>query len=241
MSPRPSLSLNLFPNPTFKFELTKLPQAPPARVSPITIKTIDNTAQLGNSNPSKCSDRPSPSSSNALSFNSSSAQISPSISTREPSITKDTLHRQSAFQPYSNQSNFLKKIYPLTKNETVLTPYNMQTTAAPISTDVHAAQVETIVSNLGKSKQGHLCIYCGKVYSRKYGLKIHIRSVYRSEFRFIQYLTYALQVFDFLLKGIILYFRRISYRKVHHEKYSWKILPNFAFFLFTEPIPVTNP
>ncbi|XP_012245452.2 PR domain zinc finger protein 13 [Bombus impatiens] len=176
MSPRPSLSLNLFPNPTFKFELTKLPQAPPARVSPITIKTIDNTAQLGNSNPSKCSDRPSPSSSNALSFNSSSTQISPSISTREPSITKDTLHRQSAFQPYSNQSNFLKKIYPLTKNETVLTPYNMQTTAAPISTDVHAAQVETIVSNLGKSKQGHLCIYCGKVYSRKYGLKIHIRT-----------------------------------------------------------------
>ncbi|TMW41313.1 hypothetical protein DOY81_013607, partial [Sarcophaga bullata] len=28
----------------------------------------------------------------------------------------------------------------------------------------------------GASKQGHLCIYCGKVYSRKYGLKIHIRT-----------------------------------------------------------------
>lgn len=39
-----------------------------------------------------------------------------------------------------------------------------------------AAQLETIVSNMGTSKQGHVCIYCGKLYSRKYGLKIHIRT-----------------------------------------------------------------
>jgi PR domain zinc finger protein 13 len=32
-----------------------------------------------------------------------------------------------------------------------------------------AAHLETIVSNMGTSKQGHLCIYCGKLYSRKYG------------------------------------------------------------------------
>lgn len=38
-----------------------------------------------------------------------------------------------------------------------------------------ASKMETIVSNLGKSDNGHRCIYCGKVYSRKYGLKIHIR------------------------------------------------------------------
>ena len=38
-----------------------------------------------------------------------------------------------------------------------------------------AAQVETLVSHLGRSKNGHVCIYCGKIYSRKYGLKIHIR------------------------------------------------------------------
>ncbi|KDR20770.1 PR domain zinc finger protein 13 [Zootermopsis nevadensis] len=36
--------------------------------------------------------------------------------------------------------------------------------------------METLVSNLGRSKQGHLCIYCGRLYSRKYGLKIHIRT-----------------------------------------------------------------
>ncbi|XP_022185561.2 MDS1 and EVI1 complex locus protein EVI1-B [Nilaparvata lugens] len=39
-----------------------------------------------------------------------------------------------------------------------------------------AVDMETLVSSLGRSKQGHLCIYCGKVYSRKYGLKIHIRT-----------------------------------------------------------------
>lgn len=36
--------------------------------------------------------------------------------------------------------------------------------------------METLVSNLGRSRRGHLCLYCGKVYSRKYGLKIHIRT-----------------------------------------------------------------
>lgn len=28
----------------------------------------------------------------------------------------------------------------------------------------------------GKPKAGHLCLYCGKLYSRKYGLKIHMRT-----------------------------------------------------------------
>ncbi|XP_075409863.1 PR domain zinc finger protein 13 [Tenrec ecaudatus] len=28
----------------------------------------------------------------------------------------------------------------------------------------------------GKAKSGHLCLYCGKLYSRKYGLKIHMRT-----------------------------------------------------------------
>lgn len=176
LSLRPSLSVNLFPNPTFKFELTRLSQTSSARISPISIETMDNTVALANNNSLESTDHPSPSSSKPLPFNSSSAQISPNMSTRACSVTKDTIHRQSAFQPYPNQSNIFKKFYPLTRNETVLTPYNIQTTAAPISTDVHAAQVETIVSNLGKSKQGHLCIYCGKVYSRKYGLKIHIRT-----------------------------------------------------------------
>lgn len=39
------------------------------------------------------------------------------------------------------------------------------------------AQLESIVSNMGKARNGHhMCLYCGKLYSRKYGLKIHIRT-----------------------------------------------------------------
>jgi hypothetical protein len=57
-------------------------------------------------------------------------------------------------------------------------------TRPPIDTgDLHRksppmseADLEAVVSNLGKGKGGHLCIYCGKIYSRKYGLKIHIRT-----------------------------------------------------------------
>ena len=42
------------------------------------------------------------------------------------------------------------------------------------------AHVESLVGHLARSKHGHVCIYCGKVYSRKYGLKIHIRWSYVS-------------------------------------------------------------
>ncbi|XP_006000293.1 PR domain zinc finger protein 13 [Latimeria chalumnae] len=31
-------------------------------------------------------------------------------------------------------------------------------------------------TSTGKPKKGHLCLYCGKLYSRKYGLKIHMRT-----------------------------------------------------------------
>lgn len=49
--------------------------------------------------------------------------------------------------------------------------------ALPTDLSAHHARMETLVSSLGKSKRGHLCLYCGKLYSRKYGLKIHIRYV----------------------------------------------------------------
>ena len=29
---------------------------------------------------------------------------------------------------------------------------------------------------MNKSRKGHICVYCGKLYSRKYGLKIHLRT-----------------------------------------------------------------
>ncbi|XP_066965500.1 PR domain zinc finger protein 13-like [Macrobrachium rosenbergii] len=51
----------------------------------------------------------------------------------------------------------------------------LTTSAAPPTVDP-CAEMETLVSNLGRSRRGHLCLYCGKIYSRKYGLKIHIRT-----------------------------------------------------------------
>jgi PR domain zinc finger protein 13 len=97
--------------------------------------------------------------------NPAAPPVYPSLShhTVQPWIQQD---RVSAFRPVSSVS-----------------PHSI-TPSSPsfISNTEHqsilqaAARLETIVSNMGTSKQGHICIYCGKFYSRKYGLKIHIRT-----------------------------------------------------------------
>jgi DNA-directed RNA polymerase subunit RPC12/RpoP len=33
-----------------------------------------------------------------------------------------------------------------------------------------------MADELGKSKKSHVCLFCGKIYNRKYGLKIHLRT-----------------------------------------------------------------
>ncbi|XP_041976525.1 zinc finger protein 658B-like [Aricia agestis] len=38
------------------------------------------------------------------------------------------------------------------------------------------ARLEALAAAWGRSRAGHICMYCGKLYSRKYGLKIHIRT-----------------------------------------------------------------
>ncbi|XP_023943071.2 zinc finger protein 775 [Bicyclus anynana] len=38
------------------------------------------------------------------------------------------------------------------------------------------ARLEALAAAWGRSRDGHVCVYCGKLYSRKYGLKIHIRT-----------------------------------------------------------------
>ncbi|XP_006626374.2 PR domain zinc finger protein 13 [Lepisosteus oculatus] len=48
-----------------------------------------------------------------------------------------------------------------------------------IAVEKNRARLEsmpTTTSASGKPKKGHLCLYCGKLYSRKYGLKIHMRT-----------------------------------------------------------------
>lgn len=42
--------------------------------------------------------------------------------------------------------------------------------------DSRQMAAEVMATNLGKTLVGHRCIYCGKLYSRKYGLKIHLRT-----------------------------------------------------------------
>ncbi|XP_033159151.1 Krueppel-like factor 7 [Drosophila mauritiana] len=86
--------------------------------------------------------------------------------------------RFSAFRPIAALTQSLPMV-PVTTAATPLSYLpSMSMATAPLSTHPMnaAAQIEAIVSNMGASKQGHLCIYCGKVYSRKYGLKIHIRT-----------------------------------------------------------------
>lgn len=46
----------------------------------------------------------------------------------------------------------------------------------PSVTHAHAAAATGANAVTGKPKKGHLCLYCGKLYSRKYGLKIHMRT-----------------------------------------------------------------
>ncbi|KAJ9584407.1 hypothetical protein L9F63_021245, partial [Diploptera punctata] len=88
--------------------------------------------------------------------------------------------RTSAFKPYMNKLSLSSSIRTQGSHSKIEKPVSSSTLPNP-TTDTrtdhhHAAEMETLVSNLGRSKQGHLCIYCGKIYSRKYGLKIHIRT-----------------------------------------------------------------
>ncbi|XP_054753679.2 zinc finger E-box-binding homeobox 1-like [Lytechinus pictus] len=47
---------------------------------------------------------------------------------------------------------------------------------ASSSFQVGETQYSYLQDSSRKNKRGHLCIYCGKLYSRKYGLKIHLRT-----------------------------------------------------------------
>ncbi|XP_046585695.1 zinc finger protein 177-like isoform X2 [Neodiprion lecontei] len=137
----------------FEFKLTGSPTTSPQQISPI----LGDTLRTDSTNDSP----------------SSSIGILP--------VVENLSSGNSAFKPYLQpalQNNLAVPIYsPEVRScgSTVVQPA-YQVPQIQLAPELHAAQMETIASNLGKSKQGHLCIYCGKVYSRKYGLKIHIRT-----------------------------------------------------------------
>lgn len=49
--------------------------------------------------------------------------------------------------------------------------------AVPLPSEVKGEPLDILPKSLlTKCKSGHICIFCGKFYSRKYGLKIHLRT-----------------------------------------------------------------
>ncbi|XP_023035721.2 sal-like protein 4 [Drosophila willistoni] len=107
---------------------------------------------------------------------SASSSASP---THSPTPPQMPIQRFSAFRPISGLQTLTPPPPPAATAATLsyLPSISMAATSGAHHSHLNAAaQIEAIVSNMGASKQGHLCIYCGKVYSRKYGLKIHIRT-----------------------------------------------------------------
>lgn len=95
--------------------------------------------------------------------------------------------RNSAFKPVAKSEKGAKNNVPLLPPPIHQYPNYFQWPVLRLAPDFQTnlsvqekvddkAHIETLVSSLGKSKEGHVCLYCGKCYSRKYGLKIHIRT-----------------------------------------------------------------
>ncbi|XP_015178739.1 PREDICTED: PR domain zinc finger protein 13 [Polistes dominula] len=106
---------------------------------------------------------PSPTLSNQLSSSSSSqpSSISPqSLSSIYPN-GHNISHRLSAFKPYGKAKKLrsVSNVCPSVANTTGLT------LRSNLSTD--PADIENYASNIGKSINGYICVYCSKVYSRK--------------------------------------------------------------------------
>lgn len=83
--------------------------------------------------------------------------------------------KPSAFTPFRKfpTESFLA---PIPNNIPMWSSFEQHGYHVQSSQNEEEAHIETLVSSLGRSKQGHICLYCGKCYSRKYGLKIHIRT-----------------------------------------------------------------
>ncbi|XP_031343105.1 zinc finger protein 761 [Photinus pyralis] len=147
----------------FSFKLTTNPKQKSAMDLSRTVSPTD--IKRPTSHPSKLSD------------------CTNSLSTEDDKI----LYRPYSEPPTTHTSAF-KPFHKMTFNDSLNTPYSIwpnftfnPSYHSPDAILINNAQsdesqMETLVSSLGKSKEGHICLYCGKCYSRKYGLKIHIRT-----------------------------------------------------------------
>jgi len=174
-SPRTNLSFNQYSEKNFTFELKPLsisrPIALPIDIPTYPVQTIDTTIRSLRND--------SPSSSNQLSSISSngpspippyssvkSPEVLPSSSTYKSPIENTT--ERLTLRPYEAlmqrdiyRNNFIPYMHP-----------NIQVE----SKKKDPAEVETLASDMGKCGAGYRCIFCDKIYSRKYGLRIHIRT-----------------------------------------------------------------
>ncbi|KAK0160594.1 hypothetical protein PV328_007989 [Microctonus aethiopoides] len=83
--------------------------------------------------------------------------------------------RNSAFQPYKMKPQINNSANELITEHNLMMPPTILEMPI-IRNDAQAEQFELLLSNLGKLKNGHFCYFCKRIYTRKYGLKIHIRT-----------------------------------------------------------------
>ncbi|KRZ38858.1 PR domain zinc finger protein 13, partial [Trichinella pseudospiralis] len=80
---------------------------------------------------------------------------------------------------FSSSSSGEKHFHPAPPTEQQQQPLQLPVPNAQslkADDDSSKSAIEFLATSLGKTSDGHQCIYCGKLYSRKYGLKIHLRT-----------------------------------------------------------------
>ncbi|XP_008546554.1 sal-like protein 1 [Microplitis demolitor] len=151
----------------------------PTSTSSFSIAEIPSTTPVTDA-PSSSSEQTSPNTS-----------INLSLEIPKSPATLDNVALNSAFKPYPSNHNLtmtdtrthdliprsdLPFDYPHPLNALFQASLRSSVPMPNVTNEAQAAEMETFISNLGRSKEGHYCIWCRKVYSRKYGLKIHLRT-----------------------------------------------------------------
>ncbi|KAL0133043.1 hypothetical protein PUN28_000649 [Cardiocondyla obscurior] len=169
------------PGRSFTFELKPLsvpkPITLPIGISSYPVQTTTDITSRSVRNDSPCSSNQLSSvSSNGpspvppySSTKSSSVEILPSTSTYESPIENLERNRYLALRPY--EALMRQDVYRHS-----FIPYEIHSSIQAESRKKDPAEVETLASDMGKCGAGYRCIFCDKIYSRKYGLRIHIRT-----------------------------------------------------------------
>ncbi|XP_028048483.1 gastrula zinc finger protein XlCGF53.1 [Monomorium pharaonis] len=176
-SPRTDLSFSQYAGRSFTFEPKPLSISRPIAL-PISIPEVQTndatTRSLRNDSPCSSNQLSSTSSNGPSpippysSAKSPPAEILPSSSTYKSSIENVAeRNRHLALRSYE------ALIHQNVRNSFM--PYNHPTVQAEFKMG-NPAEVEALASDMGKCSAGYRCIFCQKIYSRKYGLRIHVRT-----------------------------------------------------------------